>query len=110
MNDGTTEIVSQRSLIGGPQFRFHEQYLEYFGLDWDFRTRYEHISGPSGYRRQKTSDRLTTLVFAYLCLLFLAILLRDQHPQYGPKLGARLVDCSPGLSGPSSRPGSCYIT
>jgi hypothetical protein len=83
VTDATTDTVSQRTLAGGPQFRFHADHLEYFGIDRDFRTRYEHISGPGGYRRQKTSDKLTTFVSAYLIFLFLAILFRDPNPHYG---------------------------
>jgi hypothetical protein len=84
-------------MTGGPAFRFNEHHLDYFGTEWDFRAKYEEIAGPSQYRRNNTSDRLTTFVFIYLMCLGMVLLLHPGHsPQYGME-GLRAVGTFMGI-------------
>jgi hypothetical protein len=96
MSGETPYIISQRSMAGGPAFRFNEHHLDYFGTDWDFRAKYEDIAGPSQHRRSKTSDRPTSFVFGYLMCLGVVLLSRGHYPQYGLE-GLRAVGTFAGI-------------
>jgi len=98
MNATNENTVDQRSLTGGPLFRFCERHLEYFGGEWAFKARYEDIAGPSQYLRGATADWPTRLAFFYLLILGLVLLQTrsGQYPQYGSE-GLRAVGTFAGI-------------
>ena len=79
------DFMSQRSLAGGPVFRFHDRYLEYCGIDRDFKVKYQDMVGPSQYRRGRSSNLPKKLAFFYLILFALVMVYRDPGPHYGPE-------------------------
>ncbi len=92
MDNENTSTVKQRSYFQMLTFRFNERYLEYFGVEWDFKCRYEDIAEPSQYKRTKTSDRPVTFAFVFLIAVGLALLSRDHGPHYGLEGWNRLVN------------------
>jgi hypothetical protein len=77
-----TDFISQRSIAGGPVFQFNDGYLEYTGFEWQFKTRYEDIAGPSQYRRTQTKDLVPVGTFFYLIFLAWVLLYREHFPHY----------------------------
>jgi hypothetical protein len=77
-----TETISQWSIAGGPVFQFNDSYLEYCGIEWQFKIRYEDILGPGHYRRVQTKDRLVIATFFYLIFLAWILVYREHFPYY----------------------------
>ena len=78
----SAEIISQRSIAGGPVFHFNDSYLEYLGIEWDFKTKYENIAGPTDYRRTQTRDWLPVGALFYLVFLAWVLVYREHFPHY----------------------------
>lgn len=79
MDDANTDVISQRSITGGPVFHFNESYLKYFGVEWEFNAKYEEIAGPSQYRRSRSHDRLGVFISLFMIVLCWIVLSRSQE-------------------------------
>jgi len=75
-------VIRQKSIAGGPAFKFHERHLEYSGAGWGFRARYEDIAGPGHYLRTQTGGRLVGFAFVYVIAVAGILVYREHFPFY----------------------------
>jgi hypothetical protein len=107
MNAKNENVISHRSILGGPTFSFDGHHVDYLGIEWSFKAKYDAIGGPSQYRRIQTSDVPAICALIYIILLANVLLwTRSSHyPAYGPEawrvygtfaiifIGAAIVVC-----------------
>ncbi len=73
-HDADGEVMSQRHIfLAGAEFHFHPDHLDYRGVRWAFKVRYENVAGPNQYRRGPAESSYLPVVTTMSFLLLGAI-------------------------------------
>lgn len=83
-HDADSEVISQRRIfLAGAEFHFHPDYLDYRGIRWAFKVRYENVAGPNQYRRGPAESSYFPIVMIISFLLLGAVKLWLHPATYG---------------------------